>query len=232
MRVVAVDAAHALLRHLALQERTPDVDLLALLTIGVIVRRGRAVARRWVSASGVPGWWRSASAERRAWQAEQLFCAAGSAGMVALRIARVGSGEGPGLLPAALDRRRKALVAQALVARLGPGPRDVARALPVAGLARDVDLLPCRLVAGGGGVVALDQLGRVALGALQVPVLVQASPVQRVLGVDLLLGVEVEPALPARGLGPAVPGDGERLQPATGKRDQVLLQRRRRRRCT
>jgi len=37
--------------------------------------------------------------------------------------------------------------------------------------------------------------------------------------------IEVEPALAARGLRPRVPGDRERLQPAVGKLDQVLLQR-------
>ena len=65
-----------------------------------------------------------------------------------------------------------------------------------------------------------------ALGALEVPGLVDAGPVQRVAGLELLVGVEVEPALAALVLRPAVPGDAQRLHPAVGKGDQVLLQRR------
>src|SRR3954451_14698666 len=42
---------------------------------------------------------------------------------------------------------------------------------------------------------------------------------------DLLIGVEVEPALAAFVLGAAVPSDGERLQPAIRELDQILLQR-------
>jgi hypothetical protein len=63
------------------------------------------------------------------------------------------------------------------------------------------------------------------VGALVVPGLVAAGPVQWVAGLELLTGIELEPALTTLVFGPAVPGDPERLQPAAGKGDQVLLQR-------
>ena len=48
---------------------------------------------------------------------------------------------------------------------------------------------------------------------------------QRIAGLELPVGVEMEPALPALILGPRIPGDAERLQPAVREGDQVLLQR-------
>ena len=42
---------------------------------------------------------------------------------------------------------------------------------------------------------------------------------------DLLVRIEMEPALAALVLRPAVPGDRQRLQAAVGKLDQILLQR-------
>lgn len=77
----------------------------------------------------------------------------------------------------------------------------------------------------GFGVVVLLQIGGVAVGALVVPVLVDAGPVQVVTGLELLLRVEVEPTLAAFLLRAAVPGNTEGLQAAAGKFDQVLLQR-------
>ncbi len=57
------------------------------------------------------------------------------------------------------------------------------------------------------------------------PGLVDPGPVQRLARPELLAGVEVEPALPARLLRPRVPGDPQRLHSPVGKGDQVLLQR-------
>ena len=42
---------------------------------------------------------------------------------------------------------------------------------------------------------------------------------------DFLIGIEMEPALAALVLRPAVPGERERLQTSVGKLDQILLQR-------
>ena len=48
---------------------------------------------------------------------------------------------------------------------------------------------------------------------------------QHVVVLDLLVRVEMKPALAALLLRPAVPGERQRLQPAVGKLDQILLQR-------
>jgi hypothetical protein len=64
-----------------------------------------------------------------------------------------------------------------------------------------------------------------AIGALVVPVLVDAGPVLRVARLQLAIGIEMEPALTACFLRPRVPRDTQRLQPPAGKLDQVLLQR-------
>ena len=77
------------------------------------------------------------------------------------------------------------------------GPRDVRRPRSVARLARHVDLGPRRLVGVGRQVVVAPEIGRVAVGAHVVPVLVRARPVERIVVRDLLLRVEVEPALAA-----------------------------------
>jgi len=93
---------------------------------------------------------------------------------------------------------REVALPVALVVR----PGDVARPRPVAGLAADVDVGPGGGVTVGLLVVVLAQVGRVAVGALVVPVLVDAGPVQRIAGLQLLIGIEVEPALPALVLRP------------------------------
>src|SRR5262249_57043208 len=51
------------------------------------------------------------------------------------------------------------------------------------------------------------------------------GPVQHVVVLDLLVRIEMEPALAALLLRPTVPGDRQRLQAAVGKLDQVLLKR-------
>ena len=63
-----------------------------------------------------------------------------------------------------------------LVAR----PGDMARALAVAGLAADADLREGRGEAIVRRIVVLAHAGRMALGAHEVPVLVQLGPVQDV----------------------------------------------------
>jgi hypothetical protein len=95
----------------------------------------------------------------------------------------------------------------------------------VAGLAADADLGP-----GGGeavrrGVVILAHAGRMALRAHEIPILVQLGPVQDVVVLDVLVRIEMKPALAAVALRAAVPGDREGLQAAVGKFDEILLQR-------
>jgi hypothetical protein len=48
---------------------------------------------------------------------------------------------------------------------------------------------------------------------------------QFVVVADFLLRIKVEPALAALVLRPGVPGDRQRLQPAIGKLDEILLER-------
>ena len=63
-----------------------------------------------------------------------------------------------------------------------------------------------------------------ALGAHEVPVLERPGPVQGILVVDLLLRVEVIPALAALAGRARVPRDAQRLEAAPGKLQEVLLQ--------
>jgi hypothetical protein len=94
----------------------------------------------------------------------------------------------------------------------------------VTGLTADINLGEGGAEGLIGGAVILDQIGAVALGAAAVPVLVLAGPVQGILVVDRLVGIEVVPALPALGGGTGVPGDAQCLQAPPGERQQVLLQ--------
>ena len=93
---------------------------------------------------------------------------------------------------AALERPRRAPVARVV------RPRHVRRRRAVARLARHVHLRPRRLVGVGGAIVALAQVRRVARRALRVPVLAELRPVQDVGVRDLLVRIQVVPALPAR----------------------------------
>src|SRR5690606_24455417 len=62
------------------------------------------------------------------------------------------------------------------------------------------------------GVVTEPDVGRMTLRAHVVPVLVRAGPVERIAGRHRLVGVEVEPALPACLRWPRIPGERQRLQ--------------------
>ena len=95
----------------------------------------------------------------------------------------------------------------------------------MARLATDADFRPSRGETIGLGVVILAQAGRVALRAHEIPVLVQLGPVQDIVVLDLLVGIEVKPALAAFFLRPAVPGDRQCLNTTVGEFDEVLLQR-------
>ena len=64
-----------------------------------------------------------------------------------------------------------------------------------------------------------------ALRAHEIPVLVQFRPVQDIVVLDFLIGIDVKPALAAFVLRPAVPGKRQRLNTAVGEFDEVLLQR-------
>src|SRR5262249_3442195 len=106
-----------------------------------------------------------------------------------------------------------------------PGPRDVVRAWSMARFAPDIDLRPRAGEPTGVSIVVLAKVGGMTLGTHVVPILLRPGPVKLIAEVDLLAGIEMKPALPARGLGARIPGDAEGLQPAIGERDEILLQR-------
>ena len=86
-------------------------------------------------------------------------------------------------------------------------PGDMMRARTMTGLATDADLREGRGEPVARRVVILGDPGRVALGAHEIPVLVQPGPVQDIIVLDLLFWVEMKPALAAFVLWTAVPGD-------------------------
>src|SRR5262249_19473403 len=104
-------------------------------------------------------------------------------------------------------------------------PSNVVRALAVAGLAADADFGPGGSEAIVCRVVVFVHSGRMALGTHEVPILVQFGPMQYIIVFDLLVRIEMEPALAGLIFRPAVPGDRQRLQAPVRKLDQILLQR-------
>src|SRR5262249_40099521 len=85
-------------------------------------------------------------------------------------------------------------------------PRDVSRALSVTRLAAHADFREAGGEAIAAGIIILAHAGRVTLRAHEVPVLIELGPVQDIVVLDLLVRVEMEPALAAVILRPAVPG--------------------------
>ena len=104
-------------------------------------------------------------------------------------------------------------------------PGEVIRARAVTRFAGNVELRPRRVERVAARVVALPEIRRMALGALEVPRLAVARPVQRIAGLDVLIGIEMKPARAPLRLGPRIPRDAERLHAPAGKLDQILLQR-------
>ncbi len=117
-----------------------------------------------------------------------------------------------------------------LSGRLRPRPVDMTATRSVTGLAGDVDLRIAGVVDLLLGVVALVQVGGVAVRALIVPGLLRGGPMQRVAVVHrrarIRIRIKMEPALTALLRRARVPGQAEGLEPTAGKRDQILLQRR------
>src|SRR6185437_5853921 len=80
-------------------------------------------------------------------------------------------------------------------------PGHVRRALSVARFAADADLGPCGGEAVLRSVVILAHAGRVALGAHEVPILIELGPMQHVVVLYVLIVIEMKPALAAFALG-------------------------------
>src|SRR5215211_5127975 len=202
VRLVAIAAGDAGREHLALLERAVIVDLVAHLPVGVIepagkrrndVRIGKRAARDPVL--GKPGAARVAQPARLGLLAQPGGCDA-ARGIAGPRI------DGPGDIAALIETNQQSpgrviIPAERPPALLRSRPADVTRALAVAGLAADADLREARGKAVVRRVVVLAHAGGVALGAHEVPVLVQPGPMQDVVVLDLFVRVEVEPALAA-----------------------------------
>ena len=230
VRLVAVAAGHAGCEHPALLERAVIVDLVAHLAVG-----GIEPARQRRHHVGVgqrpprdPGF--------RDFATPRMAAAAGldllarrrrrevARGVAGLRVDR------PGDAASLVEPREKPHAGIVGLGGRPPSPTrmrpvHVARALAVAGLAADADLGEVRREAVLRRVVVLAHAGRMALGAHEVPVLIELRPVQDVVVLDVLVGIEVEPALAALVLRPRVPGERERLHAAVGEFDEILLQR-------
>ena len=227
VRVVAVRARHATVEHLRLQKGAVLVDLVADLPVRVVEpileqRDSMGVTERPAVAVVV-----GELAAARVTAPAQLDFARRLARRRPLRVARLRADrprDGLALVERDGESLRPAVETSPVAFLLRP--RDVARAGPMARLARDVDL-----GIGGGepprpGVVVFSHACRVALGAHVVPVLTGARPVQLVTVGHVLARVEMKPSLPALGARPRVPGDAERLEAAVGEFDEVLLERR------
>ena len=219
--IVTVRAGDALRRHPAGEERAVVVDLVAHLAVGPVQprldqRRPEGVVQRLaghviIGELAAPGMAACADLDLRRRRPGN-----GPAGAPGFGI------EGPADAVPFIEPGQQTIPA-ALTVATRPGHVRLARA--VAGLAGDVDFRPGRVEGIAPGVVILAQVGGVAVRALVVPVLVDAGPVQRIARADVLAGVEVKPALAACVRRTGIPGDGQRLQPAARKLDQVLLQR-------
>src|SRR5215471_14815347 len=64
-----------------------------------------------------------------------------------------------------------------------------------------------------------------AVGAHEIPVHADATPVELITGSDCLPGIEKKPSLAAKSTRPAVPCYAKRLQTSSRHRNQILLQR-------
>ena len=104
------------------------------------------------------------------------------------------------------------------------GPLDVLGSWSVTGLAGHIHIRPGRVVAESLRIESLVEIGGVTIGAHVVPVEVLSRPVEKVVGGDFLVGVEVIPALSAFFGRPRIPADLERLVASAFEGDQILLQ--------
>ena len=103
-------------------------------------------------------------------------------------------------------------------------PVNMASACAVTGFAPDAHLGKGGFEAVLRGIVVLVHVGGVALRAHVVPVLLRPGPVERIRRRNVFLGIQMKPPLPAFGLGPRIPGIGQRLQPPIREFDEILLE--------
>jgi len=226
VRIVAVAAADPLLEHLALPERGVVVDLVHHLAIGF--EQARPQQARHMGLEQLlarPPAFGDLGAARMTDAAGRELLGAGPR-HAALGIA--GSGiDGPKKRPGARrsearDRRRglrsRATSSAAVPPmRCGPSrdrgrPRSRRQSRPSWWHTCRCHRSSCAARSGG-------------TRRTEVPGLVDPGPMQRITSLRRLIGIEMEPALPALIGGPGVPRGAERLDPAVRQRDQILLQR-------
>ena len=207
VRIVAVRTAHASGVHSTLNERSPHVDLVLNLAIGVVqprVESGRqeVVQKRTRVAidlgnSLTPG------------------VAAGTGLDLGIRSVR-----------RKVDQQARHRRRDSASRRRGARPIQVRAAGTVTGLTADVDRGPGGAVRVALEVVVGSQVRGVALRAHHVPALVAAGPVQRIVGRNLLVGIQVDPLAPR-----SVPGDGQALEMSPLETAPGTAAAARRRRC-
>src|SRR5262249_8746299 len=230
VRLVAVAAGDAGREHLALLERAVIVDLVLHLAVGVIepAREGRDQmgVRKPPPGNPVLG---ELAAAGLAKPAGLALLAQKRGREVAGSVSRLRVAPPDDIAPFVETNqqplRRMLTFTERPPALLGARPSNVSGALAMAGLAADADLCPGAGEAVIRRVVILAHAGRVAPGAHEVPVLGQLGPMQNIVVLDLLVGIEMEPALATLLLRAGVPGDREGLQPAVREFDEILLQR-------
>ena len=96
----------------------------------------------------------------------------------------------------------------------------------MASLASDIDLCIGGCIRARWQIVVLADIAGMAISAHEVPVLIDAGPVERIAAGNPGARIEKEPFLAALRTRTAVPGNSERLQAPARHPDKVLLKRR------
>ena len=212
VRIVAIAAGDARREHPALLERAVIVDFVLHLPVGVVetmaeLRNGMGVRQ---PLTGRPSF-RELAAPRMAQPAGLDLLPQDGRCDIALWIAgrRIVAPVG---ISSLIEAHGETFGLVLMLAEWPPAllvvrPSNMARALAVAGFTADADLRPFRIETIARRIVILFHAGRMALGAHEIPVLVQLGPMQEIVVLDLLVRVEMEPALAALLFRPAVPCD-------------------------
>src|SRR5438874_6232865 len=210
MRIVTIAAGDAGRKHLALLERAVIVDLVEHLTVGMIKpagerRYGMALRERL---AGLPVIGKLA-APRVAKAAGLDLLAQHGRRNAPLWITRSRIGK-PSDAVALIYEHSKTFFGIVDLSEWPPAlpcarPTDVTRALPMACLTADAGLRKGRRKPVVVSVVILPHAGRMAFGAHEIPVLVQLCPMQDIIVLDLIIGIEVKPALAALVLRTTIP---------------------------
>ena len=189
VRIVTIAARHAGVEHPALDEGAVLVVLLLYLAVGEIVvlieQRDAVIVADRLSMHIVLV---NLAAPRVASRTRLDF----AIGLTRRASTRVTGGwiDRPRNTFALIERERQTFGrVERLPIALFLCPRNVIRAGAVTSLARHIDLGVGSRKRASASVVVLAKVGRMAVGAHVVPVLIDAGPVPRVIGRDLLTGI-------------------------------------------